>query len=123
MARGPTIRCPVTGIPVKRLDERYLDDDGKFNTAAYSDCNLYDKASIAAAAGYSVRYYFEVVVTDGTSSFHLHQIKQQNGRVVGYATHDNSAEFGRKQHRARTLEAQTGCSLPVLSDVSSGSVR
>lgn len=118
MRRGPVPRCPVTGLPMtpksrdslSKLPEKFLKDDGTFNAATLGDCNLFDIRSIAAAAGYrDVRYFIAKVFADPSSPFHAHPINcDETGRVMLYATHSNSADWGGREFRAKTLAVQTG---------------
>lgn len=116
MSKGPwkaRPRCQITGLlirDVQRLEEEYLNNDGTFNTAPLSDCNLFDVRSIASAAGYSdSKYFIETVIADPSSPLHLHELcDEELGKPLVLATHSNSAAWGGKEWRAKTLKDQTG---------------
>lgn len=117
MRDGPVPRCPLTGLPMTgkarnslvRLPDDLQTTDGQFKPEAFSGCNLFNVRSFAAAAGYGdVRHFVEKVLTDPSSPFHAHPIATETGRIVGYATHTTSAEWGGRQHRQKTLAVQTG---------------
>lgn len=121
MSKQKWIRCPVTDLPISQIPDKYLTHAGAFDTRSYSDCNLFEMRSIAAAAGYQDwRYFRDVVVTGTHSHFHFYQVHDNNGRLVTVATRTTSAEHGGKVHRAETLAAQKNIRL---TDVSSGSSR
>jgi hypothetical protein len=121
MRKGAVLRCSVTGLPLTKksrnslckLPEELLNNDGTFNRSAFQDCNIFDPRTFAAAAGYSdVRYFVSSVLTNPSSPFHAHPIRTENGIVVGYATHTDSAHYGGKKFRNEALAAQTGWPEP-----------
>ena len=103
MSKGPWRRDALTGLPmtlVARCDERHLNDAGHIDVSSWSDCNLFDVRSIAAAAGYADwRYFKRVVLKRSDQPFHVHRIAlyDADGRrlAVVIGTHTNSAQAGR----------------------------
>src|SRR5687768_15933685 len=109
MGKGRWKRDPVTKLTAQQLSElpeELLTTDGtRVDLRSYSDCNIFTPHALVEAADYSDEtWFFNKVLTDPSSPFHAHQIKNENGDVVRYFTHTHSAEWAGKQFRATTLE-------------------
>lgn len=127
MSKGPWKRCKISGISLVKLrGTDYLSDTGEFKTWWFSDCDLFDVRSIAAAdpdEGFTrVDDFLKRVVTDPSSPIHLHQLINDDGHGIGYATAQNSAERGWKNYRSAAKARQLAGKRPAW-DVSSASVR
>jgi hypothetical protein len=109
MARGHWLRDPLTGLPAG------VDVRGDLR-ARYRDCDLFRMDSIAVAAGYRDARYFVTIFTASGSPWHSREVRDVDGRVVGRATHTQSAEAGSKKARRRANAARG-----YYTDPSSGS--
>lgn len=123
MPKGTVKREPYSRIKLALIPEEHL-LDGKLDLTQWPDCNVWDIRIFAARAGYKDwRYFRDVKLTDPTSPFHAHQIYGFTAKgarvVVGYFTHQHSAEWGGKEHRSKTLGNQTG--WQQVTNVSGGS--
>jgi len=112
MAKNRWKRDPTTGLTkteMSRVPEESLTDDGRVDMRAYLDCNIVKPQDFADAAGYKdARYFIDMVLTDPSSPFHAHQLKDVNGKTLRYLTHIDSARAGGERIRRETLARQTG---------------
>lgn len=118
--RAKVKREPYSQIKLSLVPEEYL-RDGRLAVAQWPDCNIWDIRNFAAKAGYQEwRYFRDAVLTDPSSPFHSHKIYGYtlSGAcvVIGYFTHQDSAEWGGKEHRRKTLENQTGWEPTNITD-------
>lgn len=108
MSKAPWKRCPITGLPVRQIPEEYLTASGEFDVSSFPGCNLFDDRSIAAEAGFGMRVdnWKARGLAPCSSYWHLIPIVD-DGAVLTYATHTNSAQAGglayRKDAKARQL--------------------
>lgn len=120
MSRDKWKRDPLTGISVKKLRSTdYANHYGEFKAHEFSGCNLFDVRSIAHAAGLSRPDNFKRALTDTSSHFHLHALKDDDGKVLSYATHVDSAFAGGESYRQAAKARMFAGKKPT--DVSSGS--
>ena len=99
----PIGRDPTTGIPRARLPEEYLTDAGDFDRSAFPGppCDLFSLGAVAAALdGPNVYDFKRRQLAPCSSYFHLFQIVDGAGTVLGYVTRTNSAQEGERKYRA-----------------------
>lgn len=115
--------CPVTGVPLKGVDEAFLLLGGRqldLTTTAKSDCNQYGLRVIGQTIyGEAVpwtdakRQFCEQLglTTNATptSYYHLHQVPlgQNGGQPILYFTHANSLAAGYESYRANVIARRT----------------
>lgn len=118
----PIGRDPTTGIPLDRFPEEYLTDAGDFDRSAFPGpgCDLFNLGAIATVARFPNVYDFKRrVLAPCSSYFHLHQIVDDDGNVLGYVTRTNSAQEGARVYRAAKRARQLAGKR--VTDVSGGS--
>ncbi len=104
MSRGMQKRCPLTEVPLARLDrvsEECLTDEGYVDVAErFPDSNLFCVRSIAAVGGFRDTAYFrDVMLSNPDCPIHVHRLvlkDELTGQSAAevYATHQNSAHYG-----------------------------
>lgn len=92
MAQGKWKREPITCIPVMQIADCYLNDDGVFDTSKYPDCNLFGDHNIADFLNLRTDKFKDA--REVGSCWHLHLIKNDEGKITGSTTHTNSATWG-----------------------------
>ncbi|MGH8578349.1 MAG: hypothetical protein ACREXJ_15845, partial [Gammaproteobacteria bacterium] len=77
-----------------------MTDAGEFNRSLFQDCDLFDVRSIATIGSFGrVDHWKARALAPCSSYFHLHQLTDDDGRVIGYATHTQSAQWGGLEYR------------------------
>lgn len=122
----PIGRDPTTEIPLDRLPEEYLTDAGDFDRSAFPgpSCDLFNLWAILGAIATVARFpnvydFKRRVLAPCSSYFHLHQIVDDDGKVLGYVTRTNSAQEGARIYRAAKRARQLAGKR--VTDVSGGS--
>lgn len=123
MSKGPWKRCPVSGITLVKLQGTdHLSNRGEFKASEFPDCDLFADRTIASTAGFGrVDHWKDRALAPGSSYFHLHRIEDDEGRVLGYATAQNSAEQGGINYRCAAKDRQLS-GKRASWDVTSGTV-
>ena len=109
MSKGVWTRCPISGISMAKLEQTdFLSAGREFKTWLFPDCDVFDERSIAALAGFGERIdnFKARALAPGSSYFHLHPLTDDDGRVLGYATHTTSAGAGAAAYRGAAKARQ-----------------
>ncbi|MFZ2541130.1 MAG: hypothetical protein WAW75_05070 [Gallionella sp.] len=91
---------------------------GDFKKESFQDCNLYGTRNIFSHAGFTRADKF-IDALDVGSHWHLHQIINDDGKILGYVTHINSAQAGGENYRIAARQRMVAGKK--ITDVSSGS--
>jgi hypothetical protein len=96
----------LTRGQIARLPDALQRPNGELNTDLLPDCNRYTRDAIAKAASFSNPWRFENQALND-KRFHHHKIRDDDGRLLTYCTHaDSAAAWGawaRADNEARRL--------------------
>ncbi|MCW5829306.1 MAG: hypothetical protein KIT79_08325 [Deltaproteobacteria bacterium] len=116
-------RDPMTGLTIwgqsKHFNRNYLNGDDTFNTAPYSDCDIFCTASIAAEFGMNPDYSRKVIIRQYWEMFGFRRVRGDSGESI-FMTHTQSAAAAANSwHTARLLRRRER--VPGWTGVSSAS--